>query len=153
MKEDLITFDTAKLAKEKGFDWECNNWWVETLEHKLDIPRSGVEHFPSHEPRILGHKPSGNHHIIHASAPTQSLLQKWLRDNYNIMIVIGHHIDYDNPNKVWKNKKDILYELFVNYYGENFEIPCTDYDDYYQSHITTYEEALEIGLQEALKLI
>ena len=59
-------------------------------------------------------------------APTQSLLQKWLRETHNIFISINVNYCY----KIYNN--DELYE-------ESF---------YYNN----YEEALEQGLQEALKL-
>ena len=32
MEEQLISFETARLAKEKGFDWKCDNHW-ELGEH------------------------------------------------------------------------------------------------------------------------
>ena len=35
MTDQIITFDTAKLAKEKGFDWECNVMDGELPQHHL----------------------------------------------------------------------------------------------------------------------
>lgn len=135
MKENIVTFQVAKLAKEKGFGVDTGEYWVETLEHELDIPRSGIEKFPSHKPRILGHKPSGNFHIIHG-APTQALLQKWLREIHNIDIII------------WKNGIDGSYrveDILLN----NKELTDLEFEDSFDN----YENALEEGLYEALKLI
>lgn len=38
-EEQLITYETAYLAKEKGFDIDCKNKYVETLEHTLEMGR------------------------------------------------------------------------------------------------------------------
>jgi hypothetical protein len=53
MKEQLITFETAKLAKESGFDLKTNKVFVETLEHTLDMGRGGDCTFPYQAPRLL----------------------------------------------------------------------------------------------------
>lgn len=68
-------------------------------------------------------------------APTQSLLQKWLREKHNIHIGV-----YYNKNScVWDVECWHVDDVEPFYYG-NIEF-------------NTYEEALENGLQEALKLI
>lgn len=66
---------------------------------------------------------------------TQALLQKWLREKYRIHVEIPHYIEG---------------------YGIEIHEPKTwDEKDVFVSNIQhkTYEEALEIGLQEGLKLI
>jgi hypothetical protein len=130
MKEQLISFETAVLAKEKGFDWLCNNYTNE---------RDG-DNF-SNENTIISYK---NYNCIYAtySRPTQSLLQKWLREVHNI------HVNIDCNAGGWYyelmkcNGTTIYIEKGRNkgmaYQGFNYE---------------TYEEALEAGLQESLKLI
>jgi len=106
MEEQLITLETAKLAKEKGF-----------MEMTLTYA-------------ILG---EGN-----VKFPTQSLLQKWLREVYWIEV-------YPFAEGRRKNK--------------TLEYQCEVTDDRINSSTTidgrfkTYEQALEKGLQEALKLI
>lgn len=61
MEDTLITFETAELAKEKGFNIPC--------KHLYDIKTGEYS-----DGYIFGD-------VI--LAPTQSLLQKWLRDKYN----------------------------------------------------------------------
>jgi hypothetical protein len=138
MKEQLITLDTAKLAKEKGFDANCENYWVETLEHTLHIPRSGEEVFPAHAPRVLSFTPTEKFHITHGLAPTQSLLQKWLREIHNID-VSAHIIRLDDR-----------LNAFIYYPTILTPKKGTSWENIWESN---YEEALEKGLQEALKLI
>jgi hypothetical protein len=81
--------------------------------------------------------------------PTQSLLQKWLRDEHNIDIqVICNHSE-----KLGKHYLlGIIY--IINNQVESFIIKETDVNiDYVNKMFITYEEALEIGLYESLKLI
>ena len=140
MREELVTFETAKLAKEKGFNIECGKYWVETLEHELDLPRSGIEIFPPHAPRVLEYKPVEEYDIVHASAPTQSLLQRWLREEHKLHIFINYTLLSFQFSLVKLDPQGIMdYSLSGKAYmcGEK----------------KTYEEALEWALQEALKLI
>ena len=74
MKEELITFDTAKLAKEKGFNdtetYVSYHYCISSKEAVLDGDRLFKE--------------------IYIPAPTQSLLQKWLREyDIHLSITIG----------------------------------------------------------------
>ena len=130
MEDTRVTFETAKLAKEKGFNTLCydafnskgnlySNGWCEYLyDNKVEIPfRSGV--LESQD--IL--------------APTQSLLAKWLREEYNIIVLV----DYEGI--------DGYYYKFYSYKEGNKNYDASD------KNYNTYEEAYEIGLQEALKLI
>ena len=132
MEDTRVTFETAKLAKEKGFDALCydafnsmenlySNGWCEYLyDNKVEIPfRSGV--LESQD--IL--------------APTQSLLTKWLRKEYSIHVTsqIGN-LDFIST-----------YHYDIRYISKN-KFMCKVKGSY-----KTYEEALEAGLQEALKLI
>ena len=32
MKEQIIDFETAKLAKEKGFDWKCQTVYTDNMD-------------------------------------------------------------------------------------------------------------------------
>lgn len=114
MKEQLISFETAKLAKEKGFYIEDQN-----------------------------------NHIPKYNLPTQSLLQKWLREVHNSFIEVGIH----SPKNKYFTKKNLRYFVEINYYGKNFNLEMTNKEDFLKTNIKSYEEALEIGLQEALKLI
>lgn len=79
MKEILINYETALLAKQKGFDWRCLNWYGEekNLEHELF--NLGAWTWNTNE---------GNRNDFHCTAPTQSFLQKWIRETHGIDITI-----------------------------------------------------------------
>lgn len=119
MKEQLITFETATLAKEKRFGWNCRFLYKSTEDGWEE--GQGVDYnwnnFDSY------------------SAPTQSLLQKWLREIHKIIIDVYSWIDHAADCN-----DDYEYKLYVNH-------------KVIYVHFKTYEEALEVGLQEALKLI
>jgi len=106
MKDELIKFETAKLAKERGFTEGCG--WL--LHKDNDGSYTNCDD--------LGY-----------NQPTQSLLQRWLREVHNIDIFL-----FKGKNGYYTQ----AYQLDLNTENLNF---------------STYEEALEVGLFEALKLI
>lgn len=69
--------------------------------------------------------------------PTQSLLQKWLREKHGINVEV--FLSYEFPYNT--------YFYRVMKIGKYFTLSHTDFES------NIYEEALEAGLQEALKLI
>jgi hypothetical protein len=128
MYDQLITLETAKLAKEKGFNLVSPAWYG------CDDPQSG-------EPNQLflkdwvkfsdvGILDIQNGTEIY-SASTQSQLQKWLREI--------HHIDViPIPNVLGYG---VL--IYCRY-------PTKEIHD--KNLFETFEEALEAGLKIALKL-
>lgn len=135
MEENKVTFETAKLAKEKGFDIDCKNKYIETLEHTLEMGRGGDCTFPYQAPRILSSHSYDTWDIVHCSAPTQSLLQKWLREVHNIHITILRY----------QKGKYYLVSVVGNDENEN--------ENDFNVKYTYFEEALECGLQQGLELV
>lgn len=114
MNEQLISFETAKLAKEKGFKRLCD----------FSYDEDGM---------ITGNCEQAYNFV----APTQSLLQKWLREKHHLIIIVAYQYEHDStPYSYWIYKE--LQSLPINQWVND---------------LNTYEEALELGLQEALKLI
>lgn len=156
MKEQVITFETAKLAKKIGIDsldtsqyiqYNDEDWRLKNNQQYKDLCNT-----------------TGIGNEIRISAPTQSSLQKRLREKHKIIILIeeiceeypgdsyyipqissvrGHKLE--GSKKLHKLNKSINYVRNKNSYKEilkfNFEVE------------NAYEEALEIGLQEGLKLV
>jgi|ERR1035437_3530915 hypothetical protein len=135
MEETLISFETAKLAKEKEFDEKVYREYDKSGYLRCTSKSSDVVLGPYEE--LLK--------STEYAAPTQSLLQKWLRDEHNIHISV--FCDY--------NIKDETFNTYWNInvinlsWGEDkeqyIEVAIRNYNK-------TYEEALEIGLQAALRL-
>ena len=123
MEEIKISYQTAKLANLKGFDPDVK---LRKNTHYSDLTES------------LDSLGIGGAVVVHHYyAATQSLLQKWLRESpYPIIITpttdfIAWEVEIQHPDK------DLIY-IRNNSEGR---------------WMNSYEEALEIGLQEALKLI
>jgi hypothetical protein len=139
MEEQLISFDTSKLAKEKGFDVPTLNFYG--LPNKtLYVLKNGESLNPQNhnDNELVGKNRS--------SAPTQSLLQKWLRD------VHGLHIEVMITNQHIPVRKMVY--TFITLHPELTENRNVINSKYYpKKPVDTYEEALEQGLIESLKLI
>jgi hypothetical protein len=123
MTEELVTLETAKLLKEKGLNEYCEN-----VIDINNVPRKTLYRINNDLPKQC------------FSRPTQSIAQKWIRETKNIHICVyncacgyGYEISKANngthiASSAYKGTND----------GEKWD---------------TYEETLEAGLQEALKLI
>jgi hypothetical protein len=134
MKDKLISFETAKPAKEGGFDWPTlyyhatSNGIYSGYSREKGFSGSGIPAQNWNADRGQ----DGIESIELFSAPTQSLLQKWLREVHNIHIAVhGDPIDKDFSTHIFRLDEDVIHNYFFK----------------------TYEEALEWGLQKALKLI
>jgi hypothetical protein len=135
MQEQIISFETAKLAKEKGFDWECNHSWDDRSLDKIDKTNELVKHSKY---KAFNTDDMCDQLMLY-SAPTQSILQKWLREVHGLFVNVEH---YENKayRRTWTYSISTVFQVLENY---NFE----------DNRVLTYEEALEEGLQEALKNI
>lgn len=128
MEDELIKYETAVLAKEKGFDLEVYDYFTRKASDREQV--------------------SLNYNIKHShwtSRPTQSLLKRWLREKHNI------HIKTELAN---------FNGLYANHWGVNvYILSGEDLDNQHKEYIYStagyenYEDALEKGLQHALKLI
>lgn len=127
MTEELVTLGTARLLREKGFNEPC------MIAINIEDGRQyGTSRTNSELP------------IKVCSHPTQSVAQKWLREIRGVYVYVEPVI-----GKRWKLS-------FCD-----FNVP-TEESDWMENEINkgngykvyvTYEEALEAGIQEALKLI
>ena len=138
LKEQLISFETAKLAKEKEFRAETGYYYdVSGKLHERTIITSSTDTcLDIFYTDLL----DDDIYFNRITAPTQSLLQKWLREIHNI------HFEIKPIFGVKDNLKPYHISVMKNPSGKGFEYKIV-------GSLDTYEETLEIGLQEALKLI
>ena len=167
MKEQLIEFETAKLAKEKGFEEYCHSYYFEDSTFKEFI-LTGTNGYYGEEyefeleeftknwndkwltkkngDRCFGCKKK-NIYFETFSAPTQSLLQKWLREKHNLDVI---------PIRI---RNSSIYYSDIQYPSKPYYSQCSQYTeeqtdaDYNNTLIYSFEKTLEKGLQEALELI
>ena len=117
-----ISHKVAVLAKEKGFAVICDRVFLNN-DIKLQC---ALRNYPKALfPDVL-------------QAPTQSLLQKWLRDKHNLNVTPD---TFDNTGR-WEA---VIISIIQS------EESRIHYEP--EPIFNTYEEALELGLLEALKLI
>lgn len=128
MTEELVTLETAKLLKEKGFDEYCK-----------DVIREDNGRMMQSVFRTNKDLPKGAY-----SRPTQSIAAKWLREIRGVYVWVEPVI-----GKRWKiSFCDFNSPIEESDWMEDAINKRNGYRVY-----NTYEEALEAGLQEALNLI
>ena len=134
MKEQLILFKTAKLAKKKGYNLEIfslrNNYYNSKGELNGDVTDYLRAKF--NKDNVDNLRP-----II---APTQSLLQKWLREEHKTNL-------YITPS----NKEGVL-KWDCQIQPTDRTINGVFYSQWVKVNANSYEEALEKGLVAALKI-
>ena len=118
MEDTLISFETAKLAKEKEFTIPVYTY---SCPQGLFTNSKKCDWNNLHSP------------YPHTSIPTQSLLQKWIREEHGIHIMIMPKMTPSNEVK------------YYGYYGKR----KLDWNYVFD----TYEEALEHELQIKLQVL
>lgn len=145
MEDQLVSYETAKLAKEKGFQEKTFFGYVKHTEkimqwHKsitFDTFEQDCEHgaldfhvFPTDF--YLNYNENKDGELM--SAPTQSLLQKWIREKHKIVVLIYMYDEF---------REDLFSFYIIRRSGKIID----------KMPYKSYEESLEHGLYEALKLI
>lgn len=160
MKEQIISVETARLLKEKGFDEKCYSTY-DKFGHVdwLSVEKQSGFGFSSDEYKEWlfefdysdMKKEDREFYIL---APTQSLAQKWLREKHKLHLAIVYSQDH---NKYSVEGWDEFHwrELSKRDPRSDGRFPCP-YKSRFLSHYwdkKTYEDALEYGILESLKLI
>lgn len=122
MKEDYVSYEVAKLLKEKGFDGdggdcECHMFYCEYTEERI-MPICEIGLVSDYEEVFF--------------APTNQMAMKWLRKIYGIDIVI----EVSDPSA-----KDRKYYCVI----------WKNYDSYILDLFDSYEEAVEAALKYSLE--
>jgi hypothetical protein len=128
--EDYVSFETAKLLKEKGFDEKVDTLYkmdAEFLKSTLCINYNN----PDFELSDMHHIPEKT-----VSAPTLQMALKWLREKHEIFI---------QPNIVFCYPIQYFATIFC--YGDNLKTQ----QDIDTERFDTYEEACEAGIKYCLE--
>ena len=139
MEDVRVNFETAKLAKEKGFNISCD-WKIapcvkEFLFYQRYPNNSEYTYNPDEDSEAIGYEERYNRLV---NQPTQSLLQKWMREKHGIFVEVT---------------TDLNVGILFTYRISKLEKYCVYHHDLKTTFYDSYEQALEEGLQEALKLI
>lgn len=142
MKDKLVSFETAKLAHEKGFRVEAIRDVNGCIYNFYDKTLYKVPYYHEHY-SIEDYKKYENDNEDCYYAPTQSLLQKWLREVHKIFIGVEVYWDLTGP------EDKFIYSVTIYKLDQYNSLE----DIFTVSELPSYEEALEIGLTEALKTL
>lgn len=116
--DEIVTYEVAMLAKEKGFNEYVEAFYAEDC----NIPHTqGPEKWNEYKGRY--------------AAPTQSLLQRWLREEKGVIIELKYSDDTESFRPFWS-------WCIYNNLGITIEIGDSS---------STYELALEDALKYALE--
>ena len=102
--EDYVSFETAKLLKDKGFDEICMGFY--TPEKELHLTFLGETNSIWLDDSI--------------SAPTLQMAMKWLREEHRIDIEVRtYYLNYLKPNdtryysgKILKGSEDVIHTIY-----------------------------------------
>ena len=122
IEESYVSFDTAKLLKEVGFEANLKTMYVEEEKDEWAFWDAGSK------------RSDYNYFDDTIACPTQALAARWLRDVFGIFIMLSPMLDG------W------LFDLFDL---KKHQYILTNKD----ANTNSYEQALEAGLQEAIKLV
>ena len=142
MEDEIVSFETAMLLKEKGFNEPCSHYYEDNDLYKLGYYHGeGTGFVRNNSPidgRFLCEK-------MQCTAPTQSLAQKWLRETRNITFNANPH----------SNDGKIIYVVTIKVISSNKYIDFNVMIDTSNKAIMfdTYEDAIESGLKYCLKSI
>ena len=129
IKEDYVGFETAKLLKEKGFDWDCKQVY-DLVRPQSCADGKMYDNFPDENPNAYGEL---------VSAPTLQMAMKWLREvhNYDVSICLDSYVEpYDNQYYIVIRRRKDKYENIS---------PCE------KVFFDTYEEACEAAIKYCLE--
>ena len=129
IEEQFVSFDTARMLKEAGFEANLKTMYVEEEKDEWAFWDSGAK------------RSDYNYFDDTIACPTQALAARWLREKHRIVVdvtFIPPSVDGDEWQYFIGEMDDMVWE-------GDFESSDRKY--------STYEEALEAGLQEAIKLI
>ena len=123
IEESYVSFDTAKMLKEAGFDVPCFNQYTDrgTIWH-CDCP----ENF--------------NKSQCATSCPTQALAARWLREVHHINVYACFDYEKFDERKWFFTREHTM----VN---DDSAVYCSI------TNYNSYEEALEAGLKHSLELV
>ena len=143
--EDYVSFETAKLLKEKGFDEVCIGFY--TPQKELHFTFLGETNSIWLDDSI--------------SAPTLQMAMKWLREVHNILLVVDYEYECNTTPYFFK-----IYRLGENGKPERVPIKGVSYDkdnnatehivgyrdwERSKSDYSTYEEAAEAAVKYCIE--
>lgn len=127
--EDYVSFETAKLLKEKGFDSECDYLYV---NGGIVRAQGGKCNWNKGETIFTDYKNE-------CSAPTLQMAMKWLRKVHRLEIFPYHNSPNNRHNSEW------WFEII------KYPNSVAEYESGIDEEVDTYEEACEAAIKYCLE--
>ena len=142
MEDEIVSFETAMLLKEKGFNEPCSYFYEDNELCKLCYYQGDGTGFARNSSPINDRLSCEE---MQCTAPTQSLAQKWLRETRNITFNANPH----------SNDGEIIYVVTIKVISSNKYIDFNVMMDASNkaTMFDTYEDAIDAGLKYCLKSI
>lgn len=135
IKEDYVSFETAMLLKEKGFNEKCREYYVKSKECGIEFYSGGTCDYNTVEGLVC-------------SAPTLQRVMKWLREVHHLHIEIGIGADIESTFGYMPVIYGVLEKKRL--YGGMF-VPMADVEDIVDYTPETYEKAAEEAIRYCLE--
>lgn len=119
--EDYVSFETAKLLKEKGFDGECLNSYLDGVLFDASFNKEGF-----------------------VNAPTLQMAMKWLREVHNLHCNVDYDFVLGWYCQITSLKKTVEYDY------EEMKHYHPDKDNGFSSPEEAYEEAIKYTLENLI---
>ena len=143
MEDEIVSLETAMLLKEKSFNEPCSYFYKDNKPYKLSYYHGEGAGFVRNNSPIDERLYCDE---MQCTAPTQSLAQKWLREQLECHMFVIPSLQEGN----------IIYYVHIIkysnkiYYGHNLMLRDSNANT---MTFTSYEDALESGLKYCLKSI
>ena len=143
MEDQIVSFETAMLLKEKGFNELCCHFYEDNDLYKLAYYQGDGTGFVCNNSPISDRLSCEE---MQCAAPTQSLAQKWLREDRECHMFVIPSLQEGN----------IIYYVHIirysnkTYLGHNLMLKDSNAST---MTFTSYEDAIEEGLKYCLKTI
>lgn len=126
LEESYVSFDTAKMLKEAGFEANLKTMYVEEEKDEWAFWDSGAK------------RSDYNYFDDTIACPTQALAARWLREVHHYTVCVWFSKDHEKWFYAHGDMDNMAFD--------------TDYN-ISEFIYRTYEEALEAGLKHCLELI
>ena len=133
IQEDYVSFEVAKLLKEKGFDEICSyEWGVPDIDGGYILQKWSIYNGEIRNSELIDDA---------YAAPTHQMACKWLREIHNKHCDIGYDIDLEWYFQIIDLKETVEYDYpeIEYYHAEN------------ETGFKTYEEAVEAAIKYTLE--
>lgn len=135
IKEEYISFEVAKLLKDKGFDVKCRYYYIQTKEmFEIDTKyHTALTTQELLDLQIIGEKED------RYVAPTQAIAMRWLREVHNLSV------------EVYRTACGYIGCITAIPSGTDIKFLETDGDDLASGAYTKWEYACEAAIKYCLE--